>query len=313
MSFSVEVKRELVGVNSEPCCQRAELSAFLHINSNLVISNRTMQLKIEIENATIAKHLFSALKGRYQVDIELSVEKKQNLRKNNVYILTVKEKAIEILEDLGIYSSKGMRQTPSAIITLKDCCAKRYLAGAFLAAGSINAPTTPNYHMEISSQDEELSRTILTLMNRFDLEAKMIKRRSRFVVYIKAADKIADFLRLTQAYNNTMTFEDERIQRDFRNSLTRLDNCEVANEVKSIRAGSAQLDAIYALIEHNRYSHLEDRLIEVGDLRMNHPEASLNELLDLYEEEFGVTLSKSGLQHRFKKIMDLASKLTDNK
>ena len=206
-----------------------------------------------------------------------------------------------------------MRHTPSAVITLKDCCAKRYLAGAFLAAGSINAPTTPNYHLEISSQDEELSGTILKLMNRFDLEAKMIKRRNRYVAYIKAADKIADFLRLTQAYNNTMTFEDERIQRDFRNSLTRLDNCEVANEVKSIRAGSAQLDAIYLLIEHNRYNHLEDRLIRVGDLRMNHPEASLNELLEIYETEYGETLSKSGIQHRFKKIIDLASKISDNK
>lgn len=313
MSFSVEVKREIITTPSAPCCQRAELSAFLHINSNLVISNRTMNIKIEIENATIAKHLFSALKERYRVDIDLSVEKKQNLRKNNVYILTVKEKAIEILEDLGIYTSKGMRHTPSAVITLKDCCAKSYLAGAFLASGSINAPTTPNYHLEISSQDEELSESILELVNRFDLEAKMIQRRNRFVVYIKAADKIADFLRLIKAYNNTMTFEDERIQRDFRNSLTRLDNVGVANEVKSIKAGSAQLDAIYLLIEHNRYNHLEDRLMRVGDLRMNNPEASLNELLEIYEEEYGETLSKSGLQHRFKKIMDLATKIGDIK
>lgn len=313
MSFSVEVKRELTTTPMDECCQRAELSAFLHINSNLVISNRQMQIKIEIQNATIAKHLFSQLRERYKVEIELTVEKKQNLGKNNVYILTVLEDGMKILEDLGIYTSMGMRHTPSAVITLKDCCARRYLAGAFLASGSINAPTTPNYHLEISSHDEELSEHHLSLMNRFSLEAKMIKRRNRYVVYIKAADKIADFLRLVQAYNNTMLFEDERIQRDFRNSLTRLDNCEVANEVKTIKAGSAQMDAIYLLIEHNRYSHLEERLLRVADLRLNHPESSLNELLEIYESEFGETLSKSGLQHRFKKIMELASKLDDNK
>lgn len=309
MSFSQEVKREITTVPLNQCCQRAQLSAFLHINSDLLIVNRTMQLQIKIENANSAKYLFQAIKDRYAVDIELSVLKKQQLRKNNVYVLTVLDKAIEILEDLGIYSSKGMRNTPFATITLKDCCAKSYLSGAFLASGSINSPAKSNYHMEISSVDEALSGFILKQMNRFDLDAKLVKRRNRYVIYAKQADKIGDFLRLSGAHNNTMSFEDERIQRDFRNSLTRLDNCEVANEMKSIKAGNTQLDDIYALIKHNRYSHIDERLIRVGDLRMDHPEASLNELLEEYELKFGETLSKSGLQHRFKKISELASKL----
>ncbi len=313
MSFSSEVKREITGIPLEPCCQRAQLSAFLHINSNLLIVNRTMQLQIKIENATIAKYLFSAIKNRYDVEIELSVEKKQQLRKNNVYILTVLSKAIEILEDLGIYSSLGMRNAPFAPITLNPCCKRSYLTGAFLASGSINAPTRSDYHMEISTLDEKLSAFILKLMNHEDLDGKLVKRRNRYVAYVKQADKIGDFLRICQAHNNLMSFEDERIQRDFRNSLTRLDNCEVANEMKTIRAGNSQLDDIYLLIKHDQYNHIGEKLIQVADLRMDHPESSLNELLAIYKDTFGITLSKSGLQHRFKKISELAKQLdSDN-
>lgn len=309
MSFSSEVKHEISTNIYHECCERAFLSAFLQINSNLIIANKRMQIQIEIENAAIAKRLFSLLKERYQVEIDLTVVKKQKLKKNNVYILRVMDRGMEILEDLGIYSSKGMRNTPYSVITLKECCARAYLAGAFLASGSINAPTTANYHMEITCEGEELALYLQKLLNRFDISAKITSRRNHQVVYVKAADHIADFLKITGAHVNTLEFEDIRIQRDFKNSLTRLDNCEVANEVKTIKAGSQQLDAIYKLIEHNRYNQLEDRLIQVGDLRMNHPEASLNELIEYYEAEHNATISKSGLQHRFKKLIELADKL----
>lgn len=293
----------------DSCCERAMLSAFLHINSNLLIVNKQMQLQIEIENATIAKRMFSILKNRYDVEIELKVVKKQNLNKNNVYILRVLSQGIEILEDLGIYTSRGMRHTPSSVITVKPCCKQAYLGGAFLAGGSINAPTTPNYHLEIATVDDELAEFIKKLFEYQDINAKITKRRNKYVVYVKAADHIADFLKVTGAHVKTLEFEDVRIQRDFKNSLIRLDNCEVANEVKSIQAGNKQIDAIQKLIEHNRYNYLEPRLIQVADLRMQYPEASLNELIYEYEEIHGETISKSGLQHRFKKIIEIASKL----
>ncbi|CAM4144318.1 DNA-binding protein WhiA [Erysipelothrix inopinata] len=309
MSFSSEVKHEISNVEMDSCCERAMLSAFLHINSNLLIVNKQMQLQIEIENATIAKRMFSILKNRYDVEIELKVVKKQNLNKNNVYILRVLSQGIEILEDLGIYTSRGMRHTPSSVITVKPCCKQAYLGGAFLAGGSINAPTTPNYHLEIATVDDELAEFIKKLFEYQDINAKITKRRNKYVVYVKAADHIADFLKVTGAHVKTLEFEDVRIQRDFKNSLIRLDNCEVANEVKSIQAGNKQIDAIQKLIEHNRYNYLEPRLIQVADLRMQYPEASLNELIYEYEEIHGETISKSGLQHRFKKIIEIASKL----
>lgn len=311
MSFSSEVKHEITQRDLSEDGVRAQLSAFLHLNATLHIVNQNMELQIEIENATIAKRMFSLLKERYQVDVDLQVIKRENLRKNNIYRLRIREQALAILEDLGIYTVKGIRRVPYSIIVVKEESAQAYLAGCFLARGSVNAPTRPNYHLEIAVNTEEMAQFLIKLLSRFGLNSKQTMRRNKPVVYIKAADMIADFLKIVGAYNKTMEFEDIRIQRDFRNSLTRLDNCEVANEVKSIKAGNVQLDAIYKLIEHNRFSHIEARLIEVAELRMDHPEASLNELIEIYYQETGTKLSKSGLKHRFNKIIELAQKLDE--
>ena len=126
----------------------------------------------------------------------------------------------------------------------KECCARAYLAGAFLSGGSVDSPNKTNYHLEISTTNLDLALFIEKLMHRFDLPAKHIKRRNQEVVYIKASDKISDFLRCVGASEAVFTFEDSRIQRDFMNSLTRLDNCELANEMKSISAGKRQLEDI---------------------------------------------------------------------
>ena len=309
MSFSSEVKHEITQRDLTPAQVRAQLSGFMHLNASLTISNRNMQLQVEISNPTIARRIFSLLKERYDVDMELTVLKRQNLQKNNIYRLTVKQKALAILEDLGIYDSKGFRKSPYRVIVVQESYAQSYLAGCFLATGSVNSPTKPDYHLEVGANTEEMAKFILNLLDRFGLNAKYTTRRKKYIVYLKAADQIADFLKIVGAYNMTMDFEDIRIQRDFRNSLTRLNNTEVANEMKTIKAGNAQMDAILKLMEHNHYHHLDQRLIEVGDLRMDYPEASLNELIEVYYQKTGTKISKSGLQHRFKSIIELADKI----
>lgn len=310
MSFSQDVKQEIVQQEFADCCERALLSSFLQINAHLLIVDKKMQLQIMIANAAIAKLIYRLLKKRYDLEMELTVNKKARFHKHNSYGIRVLDKGREILEDLGIYSVRGPRQVPYSYIVVKACDARSYLCGAFLAAGSINAPSSANYHLEIAVDEKELADFILKLLGKFDITAKIATRRGKNVVYIKIADQIADFLKVVGAYRNTMIFEDVRIQRDFKNSLTRLDNCELANEVKTIQAGNKHLDAIYALIEHNRYSQLDPKLIEVCDLRMNYPEASLNELIEHYYLQFGQNISKSGLQHRFKKVLELAEKLS---
>ncbi|NLW15875.1 MAG: DNA-binding protein WhiA [Erysipelothrix sp.] len=311
MSYSSDVKHEITMIDLDEEAQRAQLSSFLHLNSTMHIENRRIELQIQIENATIAKRIFQLVKERYNVETELKVLKRQNLNKNTIYRLRIKDRAIPILEDLGIYGKTSFRVVPYSHIVVKASSAQAYLAGAFLAAGSVNSPNKPDYHLEIAANTIEMAEFLVTIMEKFDLTPKITQRRSKFIVYIKAADKIADFLKIVGAQNLYLKFEDVRIQRDFRNSITRLDNMELANDVKTIQAGNKQLDAIYKLIEHNRLNHLDQRLIDVAELRMDHPESNLNELIEIYQRETGNKISKSGLQHRFSKILEISEKIDE--
>lgn len=312
MSFASEVKAEISQNQLHECCVRAQLAAFIQLNATLSIVNQSYHLIVQIENATIAKRIYSLLRERYKdLTIELAVIKKQNLRKNNIYVLRVKSHVRDILDDLGIMGAHGLRQVPYASITVKECCARAYIAGAFMASGSINAPQKSNYHMEIACNSGAFAKHLIQLFRRFNMDAKVTTRRAHEVVYLKASDQIADFLRLIGAGQATLNFEDIRIQRDFRNSLTRLDNCEVANEVKTLNAGRKQIEAIEKLEAHHRLEYLEPKLQEIAQIRKDNPEASLNELRQIVENQTGQHMSKSGLQHRFSKIIELAAKLKD--
>lgn len=311
MSFSQEVKYEISTKELSKEALRAQLSSFFHLNATMHIVENQFELQIKTQNATITKRIFQLVKELYDVETELKVIKRDNLDKGNIYVLRIKEKAMLILQDLGIYDENGFRDVPHSHIVVKEENAQSYLAGAFLASGSVNSPNKPNYHLEVSAQDEPLAIFIQDIIRRFGLNAKTTKRRQRYVVYLKAADEIADFLKIVGAFNKTMEFEDIRIHRDFRNSLTRLDNMELANDVKTIQAGSRQMDAILNLMKNNRYQHLDTRLKEVCDLRMDNPESSLNELIDIYYSETGNRISKSGLQHRFNRIIEMSNKLEE--
>ncbi len=311
MSFTSEVKAEIAMNELKPCCARAQLSALVQLNATLTIINQGYQLNIQTENPTTAKRIWTLIKKRYEVNVELSMIKKMKLKKNHIYIVRVTNRVKEILEDLGLWTPLGLADRPLRSVVVKECCARAYLAGSFMASGSVNAPTKANYHLEISTNDQKHAQFISKLMLRFDLPAKVIQRRQQFVAYIKASDKISDFLRLIAASSAVMKFEDVRIQRDFKNSLTRLDNCEVANEMKTMKAASRQIADIELIQQVGRFDFLESKLQEIAILRLDNPDASLNELSELYEMTTGTLMSKSGMKHRFNKIAEVANKIRD--
>ncbi len=229
------------------------------------------------------------------------------LKKNNIYVIRIKNKAMDILRDLEIMQEDGLKEHPSASIVRKECCARAYLSGAFLASGSVNSPMTSNYHLELVASSEPLAKYLLRQMHKFRMNAKYIKRRNQFVVYLKASDQISDFLKCVGANESLFAFEDSRIQRDFMNSLTRLDNCELANEMKSIKAGKQQLEEIDRIENFVGLNSLPENLYQVALLRKTYPEASLNELCEWYEKEYQTSISKSGMRHRLNKIKEIAS------
>ena len=307
MSFTTEVKAEIAQNELNDSQQRAQLSAMIQMCSTLSFTNRGMHIVVKSENANTAKRVWRLLKERYQVDSELSVLKKMKLKKNNVYVIRIVNQAAKILKDLEIFTDDGLQSHPGSQLTSKEADAKAYLAGAFLASGSINSPQTANYHMEITANTEELAKHIQRQMKKFDLPAKLIKRRAQYVVYLKASDKISDFLRCIGASDAVFTFEDSRIQRDFMNALTRLDNCEVANEMKSLKAAQQQLEDIDWIENYSSLEVLPSKIRIVAHLRKAYPDSSLNELCELYQEETRETISKSGMKHRLGKLREIAN------
>jgi len=310
MSFATEVKAE-VGQNIlKPCCTKAQLAALVQLCSTINFNNKGMNLNIRTENATTAKRIWKLMKDSYNPAMELSVFRKMKLKKNNIYVIQVKEKVSEILKDLTLFNESGLQEHPQYRLVRKECCARAYLAGAFMASGSVNSPQKTSYHLEISTLRETHAKYIQDLMHRFDLPAKCIVRRNQFVVYLKISEKISDFMRCIGAHNSVMAFEDMRIQRDFKNSLTRIYNCEVANEMKTMEAARKQSESIEILKQYHRFEHLDSKLYEAANLRLEFPEASLNELCQIYEERTGTPISKSGMKHRLARLIELAEKIT---
>jgi len=309
MSFSSEIKQEIAYNELKECCARSELSALIQLTSSLSIVNRQLQLIVRSENAVTAKRAIALIKKLYPIETELEIARKTNLKKNNVYTVSIITDARKILEDLGLYSAKGLLNHPSYTVVLKECDARAYLAGCFLAYGSCNSPTKTNYHLEIATSDEEHANFILKQLSRFIEGGKIAKRRNKYIVYLKKADLISDFLRLVGAHESLMKFEDVRINRDLKNSFVRLDNCEIANEVKTMAASRKQMDSIAKIIEAGKYEVQPEKIRNVIDIRRENQEASLLELCDIYQKRFGDAISKSGLKHRLNKIDEIAERL----
>jgi DNA-binding protein WhiA len=195
---------------------------------------------------------------------------------------------------------------------MKECDQKAYLRGAFLASGSINSPASSSYHLEIFTHQESLAIALKDLMNRFYLNAKMVARRTGYITYIKESEKISDFIRVVGANNALFTYEDERIKRDFVNSITRVMNMDIANQNKTLEAADKQLRNISIIENMMDLSRLPKSVTEAMTLRKEYPEASLKELSELSSEVFNKSISKSALNHRYRNIQELADDLLES-
>ncbi|EMD16372.1 hypothetical protein HMPREF9943_01298 [Eggerthia catenaformis OT 569 = DSM 20559] len=307
LSFSRKVKEEIVFNDFDRSCSKALLSALIKVTGTLHIGNG-MSLTIRSENAKIASKTHKLLKELYNPQLEFMVSRKMKLHKNNIYILKV-SKAKEILDDLQLMDGLGVSKIPSDTL-LKDTMTKRaYLAGIFLAGGSVNNPDTSNYHLEMSVLSSTHARFIQELTNEYDLNAKIIKRRNKYVVYLKSAEKIGDFLRAIGAAQSVLDFEMTRIDRSMANTVNRWNNCDIANEMKAMSAAEKQIEDIAYVVEKAGLEILDSKTQEAAKIRLENPELSLNELTEIYMLKTGQSISKSGLHHRFKKIKEEADRL----
>ena len=307
MSFASETKKELTQLETDDHCLKAEVSALIRMNGTLSFTNRQLSLDVQTENAAIARRLYTIIKKLYPYNVELLVRKKMRLKKNNVYICRVREGARELLADLDILSEDFQlnHSTSSTLLSNRDQ-KRAYLRGAFLAGGSVNNPETSAYHLEIYSLYKEHGEALSDLMNKFNLNAKTIERKKGFVTYLKEAEKISDFLGIVGAVQAMLKFEDVRILRDMRNSVNRIVNCETANLNKTIGAAIRQVENIRFIENTIGLDQLPEKLREIARLRVEYQDVTLKELGEMVSTG---TVSKSGVNHRLRKIDEIAEAL----
>src|SRR5699024_1116595 len=310
VSYASDVKKELTSLPVHPEHAKAELAAFLRMNGVLSLHDHQFSLDITTENPAIARRIFSLIKTAYGIVPLLIVLKKIKLKKQYEYLVSPQKEVHKILTELDIFDNNNAVITviPEKIMSSEQR-AMSYLRGAFLASGSVNNPETSRYHLEIYSLYEDHNQDLLKLMNNFFyLNAKETRRRSGYIVYLKEAEKIGDFLHIVGAVNAMLAFEDLRIMRDMRNSVNRLVNCDTANLKKTANAAAKQVEDIQLIEEKFGLENLPEKLTVLARFRLTHPELSLKEVAAQVPDG---PISKSGVNHRFQKIREIAKQLKE--
>ena len=303
MSFTSIVKNEVSKLHVE------KIEAIALLSSIITHSEKTEKvIKITTENSSLARTIFKEIKEMFGTVPKITVRKGYNYNKNYIYILEINNNVKTILNSLGLYADDILNIPKDYIVDDIDSI-RAYIRGLFLICGSINDPKKSRYHLEFLVSSEKYAEFIINLLNTFDLNSKYIKRDNKYMVYVKESEKIGDFLRIINATNALLYYEDIRIYRDHKNMTNRLNNCEQANIDKIFLTSSAQIRDIERLKQYDMIDLLDEKIQELIEYRLKYPESSLQELSDIISLETGNKITKSGLNHRFRKIKEIVNNL----
>ena len=314
MSFSSNVKEELSKeCNSPRHCCIAETAAIISMCGKVIFDEKDhVRIEIHTENVTVARKYFTLLKKTYNINTDISIRHSSSLNKNRSYVLSVNddETARKILMTCRLMKPFGVIEEDFSIsdslIIQRECCKRAFIRGAFLAAGSVSDPVK-TYHFEIVCLSEAKAKQLQMIMETFNINARVIKRRKYFVVYVKDSSQVVDLLNIMGAYNALMDMENVRIVKDMRNNVNRKVNCETANINKTVSAAVKQIEDIRFIQMSSAFDELPESLQEMAELRVRYPEATLAELGQLLDTPVG----KSGVNHRLKKISLFADELRE--
>ena len=299
MSFTVRVKEELLSLKR---FEKSELAAIIKMSGSLGISTGGLTLSVTTENAKI----YELLLYFYGAKSDIRHHQKTNLRKNRVYTVFLDEKVEAILADLHLADSFfGIETGIDASISKDEAASRAYLRGAFLSSGSIKDPEKGKYQLEINSVYTDHAEGIALLMQGFLLDAKTIERKKGVVTYLQRAEDIIDFLIVVDAMNAMQEFESIKVMRETRNDLNRANNAEMANIQRTVTASMKTINNISKIMDTIGLGSLPSDLQEVAYIRMNHPDYSIQQIADSLQ----VPISKSGVNHRLRKINKIADDL----
>ena len=299
MTFTTSLKEEISKQDIGLVEARCELSSFLLCQNKI-----GKEIVLTLENASVARRIYKEFKMVFDISPNITVRNQKRFRVKQIYILSIKEKIDLIKKSLGLDSSK--------IILANSEEKVLFLQGAFLAIGNISNPQTSGYHLEYICSSEKIAIIIKKLLVEFNLNAKIIKRGYRHVVYLKSGENISDLLKLFKATGSLFFFEDIRIYRDHKNMVNRLNNCELSNQTKSIQTGLKQLEDIKYLKKHDLIDILDEKAKMVVDAREKYSEVSLAELANIITLEYNYKIGKSGVNHHFIKISKMVKRHKEN-
>lgn len=305
MSFSGEVKEELSSHASLPRhCQIAELYAIIMMCGRVHFKgNGEIWITVQTENSAVARKYFTLLRKTFNIYTDVCVRINKLSSRTRTYLLVIhdKEDAKKLAGALKLDKEKS---NVSTVITGRSCCKRAFIRGVFLAAGSISDPEK-FYHFEIVCGTPVQAAEIQTMINSFGVDSKVVPRKKYYVVYIKEGAQIVDMLNIMEAHVSLMKLENLRIVKEMRNSVNRRVNCETANINKTVSAAVKQLEDIRYIKEKDGFAGLSEALIEMAELRLHNPDATLKELGEMADPPVG----KSGVNHRLRKLGEYAEKL----
>ncbi len=309
ISFTSNVKNEVASYDGDRSENLAMLSAIIR-NSGKYDNNN---ITIITENSKVAKRIYLLFLNIYNVPVTID-DKENSFNRNRLYVVKVTGDISFILKDLSIVDDNmHYLKVVNSYLMDSENEKRAYLKGIFLSCGSVNDPKTSRYHLEFFINNEEEALFINNLLNGYYLNSKVILKDKKYMVYVKEAEKIGDFLRIINASQAVMYYEDIRIYRDHKNMTNRLNNMEQANIEKTINTCNSQIKDINYIMEKLGIDFLDDKLKDACTYRLKYPESSLQELSSIMSLEIGKSITKSGLNHRFRKIKEIASKLKENK
>ncbi len=314
MSFSEYIKNELCELVEEKENNKlAILASFIKLSGNLVIRNSSLEIELRTENPNVAKYITNLCIDVLKTEPHFTYHRNMRLNKNPYYVLSINKEPLNILKRLEIMDEDGrMNSAPSLTFVKNKEFLRCYLRGAFIANGSINDPYSKGgYHFEIATLDEEFALYLKKLINEYNLKAKVSKRRNSFIVYLKKGESIGDFLRIINSLDGLMQFEDCRIAKDMVNNNNRVDNCDLANEMKRSALAQKQIAAINKLIKKDMIESLDYKTRRIVEFRLENPEWALSDIAYSYNEENNDNISKSSVRSILLKVMDLAEEIHD--
>jgi DNA-binding protein WhiA len=301
ISFAQLAKEESAKAPRSDAAKRALLSSFIRINGYLRLTKGEEGLELSSESASIAKAVYQYLHELYGVSPHFAYTRSAGFLKRVVYHVLVGKEAEDLLNDLQV--DFFAPSFPKSLLSDNEALAG-YLSGAFLAAGSVNDPVSSNYHLEIALQDESYAKSLMKVWNKaanHQFNSKLVSRRKEWVVYLKRSDEISDFLILIGAKEACLQFENVRVDRDFANIDNRLRNIDTANYQKTQKAAERQIMEIHYFVDKIGFDRIDNpKLKALMQLRLAHPDMSLDELRNALSEELNSAVSKSNVNHLFR-------------